>query len=430
MIQCLSILGHAAARTRSRGCISYRVGLVLLLAIPWSAVRAQTMEFTDALRLANAHSALVRARNASLEGATALQISAAQLPDPRISLGVDGLPVNGPNRGSLTRTDSTKRQIGLSQEVPNRAKRAARADVAAARVERERTLAHLERLNVRRESGLAWLALHFAEKKLALFESLAGHQRLLKDTAPAQLAAGRINPADVATVQLEALALDDRRDELLRDVAQARASLTRWVGTEVKTTPAGATPALNVDAQRIRARLDMAPDFAVFEPMLAMANAELSEAEAAKGGDWAWSVNYGKRGPGYDDMLSVQLTFELPWAQSQRQQPQIAARVKEVEKTLAEQSDVRQRQTLVFELLLAELNELEAKLARVSQQAMPLAAQKTALTLTGYQAGRDKLGAVLESRKQEAEIALRELDLMARRHALQWRINSLVTGQE
>ena len=87
---------------------------------------------------------------------------------------------------------------------------------------------------------------------------------------------------------------------------------------------------------------------------------------------------------------------------------------------------MRQRQTLVFELLLAELTELEAKLERVNQQAVPLAAQKTALALTAYQAGRDKLATVLESRKQESETALRALDLLARQHALQWRINSMV----
>ena len=51
MIQCLSILGHAAARTRSRGCISYRVGLVLLLAIPWSAVRAQSVSLIQCSNL-------------------------------------------------------------------------------------------------------------------------------------------------------------------------------------------------------------------------------------------------------------------------------------------------------------------------------------------------------------------------------------------
>ncbi len=430
MVQCLSLPVWEAARAPIKGFTPYRFVLLLLLAMPCQSVRAQTLEFNEALRLANEHSTLVRARNASVEGAAALQISSAQLPDPRIFLGVDGLPVNGPNRGSLTRTESTKRQIGFSQEVPNRAKRAARADAAAARMERERALANLERLNVRRESGLAWLALHFAQQKLALFESLAKHQRLLEDTAPAQLAAGQINAADVATLHLEALTLDDRRDELLRDVAQARAVLARWVGTPVMFTPPGAAPALSVDAQLIRTRLERAPNIAVFEPMLAMANAELGEAEAAKSGDWAWSVNYGKRGPGFDDMLSVQLSFDLPWAQSQRQQPQIAARVKEVEKTLAEQSDMRQRQTLVFELLLAELNEMETKLARVSLQAVPLAAQKTALALTAYQAGRDKLGAVLESRKLQAETALRELDLMAKQHALRWRINSMVTGQE
>ncbi|UUZ71502.1 TolC family protein [Polaromonas sp. P1(28)-8] len=143
-------------------------------------VAAQDMDFDGALRAALERAPLLQARGASVQGAQALQTSAAQLPDPKLTLGIDSLPVNGPNRGSLSRDDFTQRQIGWTQDVPNRAKRAARADAAQARTERERALLQMEQLTVRHETGLAWLASHFSGKRLALFDELIVQQELMK----------------------------------------------------------------------------------------------------------------------------------------------------------------------------------------------------------------------------------------------------------
>ena len=391
---------------------------------------AQGIAFNDALSAALQRSPQLQARSASVQGAQALQTSAAQLPDPKLTLGIDSLPVTGPNRGSLTRDDFTQRQIGWMQDVPNRAKRAARADAALARTAREQALLEMEKLTVRREAGLAWLASFFAEKRLALFDELITRQKLLQSTAPAQVAAGKINPAEVATVGMDTLVLEDRRDELRREADQAGITLRRWVGDTDGKTPvvdlATPLPVMAVDRAYLLANIERNPEIATLVPMQAMASASVREAEAAKRGDWSWAVSYGKRGQGYGDLASVLLTFELPLSPAQRQQPQIRAGQKEVERITAEHDELVRKQTQELENLLSELGEIDSKLNRISGQAQPFAAQRTALLLAAYESGRDKLGSVLESRKQQTELSLRALELQARQRAVLWRLNSIV----
>ena len=78
------------------------------------------------------------AQQAAVDGALAAQPGAATLPDPRLTVGVDNLPISGADTLSLSRDFMTMQRFGLMQEVPNRAKREARAVGAQARIERER----------------------------------------------------------------------------------------------------------------------------------------------------------------------------------------------------------------------------------------------------------------------------------------------------
>lgn len=400
-------------------------------------VSAQGLDFNGALRAALERAPALQARSASVQGAAALQTSAAELPDPKLSVGIDSLPINGPDRGSLTRDNFTQRQLGWTQDVPNRAKRAARADAALARTEREQALLQMERLAVRREAGLAWLARYFADRRLLLFDELIAQQRRLQETAPAQLAAGKINPVDVSMIKLETLALADRRDELQRESHHAHALLRRWIGdadadgknpnaSNREGSLAGGLPVFKVDRPYLQTNLERTPEIAALIPSRAMADAEVREAEAAQSGDWSWSIRYGKRGPAYSDFVSAQLSFDLPMSTAKRQQPQIYAKQKEVERITAERDDMLRRQTQELESQLSELSELDSKLVRLTGQTLPLAAERSALALVAYQSGRDKLAAVLDARKQQTELGLRALELQAKQRAVQWRLNSIL----
>ena len=414
---------------RPKNTHGWRAAL-LMLALWHSASSGQvhqaspSLDFAGALRAAEHRAPMLQARAASTQAAAALQTSAALLPDPKLMLGVQDFPVSGPAQGSLTRDNFTMRQIGINQDVPNRAKRAARAAVALARTDRERALERVEAQAVRRETGLAWIALFFAEKRLVMMKTVVAQQRQLVDTAPAQYAAGKSMAAAVPMARLDALALADRQDELQREVTQASVQLQRWVGSNA--TLVGELPAFSLDANYLHANIERSAGIAAIAPQQALAQAEVREADAAKVGDWGWGVSYGRRGQGYGDLVSVQFTFELPLAPNERQQPLVIAKQKELERLSSEREDLVRQHTQELDGLLADLDESKRKLARLTGEAQPLAAQRSALTLAAFESGRDTLSAVLQARQQQTELALRALELQAKQAATQWRLNTLI----
>ncbi len=391
------------------------------------SVFAQRLDFAQALALAEAQASSLKAQSASVQAAQALEPSAAELPNPRLNLGVDNLPIargDPADRLSLTRDFMTMRQVGWMQDMPNSAKRAARSDAAQARTAREAALLSNERLVVRREAGLAWLASYFAQARLELLSGLEHENQLLQDTTAARLASGKVLSADALLARQEALTLADRRDELTRQVTSSRASLRRWVGTAVDMPLAAEAPFLAINSDALHQQLTHHSDLAAYAPMLALAEAETREAIAAKTGDWAWGVTYSKRGPSFSDMLSVQVSFELPLRSAQRQDPQIAAKQQEAERIEAQRDDMLKRHTEELTQTLAEDAELQAKRQRLQTQALPLAQQRIDLLLTSYQAGRTELGAVLAARKELLELRLRSVDLQAQQAALRLGMNT------
>lgn len=385
------------------------------------------LSFERALVVAVTQAPQLDARRASVEGFSSAQLNAGQLPDPRLAVGIENLPLTGPDRYSTTRDFMTMKRIGVAQEVPNAAKRQARGDAAEARTARERAALEVERLAVQRETALAWLARHFAERRLAGLNALERENTLLQDSIAARIAAGKALPADALLVRQEALALADRRGELTLEVAKAQAALKRWVGPAAEAPLLGEAPLLLPDPHQTLDTVERHAELAGFAPMTAIAEAEVRELEAAKKGDWGWEVSYAKRGPAYSDMVSVQFSFELPLWAGQRQDPQIATKRKELERIAAEREDLRRRNVEEVEARLAEHDELNRKLGRLTDAALPLAAQRVELLLASYSAGRADLGMVLAARRDSAELQLRALELQAQRMSLRARLAYLIT---
>ena len=401
----------------------------LLSAAP-SVLAAGGLSFDTAQALAAERAPMLAARQASLDAATQLRSSAEPLPDPRLTLGVDNLPIGGPDRYSFTADPMTQRTIGWMQEVPNAAKRAARAQGAGARAEREQVLLDAERLGVQREVAAAWAARYYAERQLELFQALESENRLLRETVASRVAAGKAMPADATMARQDAVMLADRRDELQRARTQAQATLKRWLGDDAAQPLAGAPPPLALDPQALRSAIERQPDLLVFDPMARMTQAEAAELVAAKGGDWNWQVSYSRRNPAYGDMVGFQIGIELPLWGAKRQDPQIAAKLKDAERIGAEREDLLRKRREEIDLQLAEIDETGAKLERLQATSVPLAGERVALALAAYESGRGDLAAVLAARRERAELGLRALDLESRAFALRARLNYLTAEQK
>jgi outer membrane protein TolC len=156
-----------------------------------------------------------------------------------------------------------------------------------------------------------------------------------------------------------------------------------------------------------------------------MAQAEVREADAEQRGDWGWEVVYSRR-PQFGDMVSFQLSFELPWNRERRQQPMLAAKQKEVARLDAERDEMLRRHAEELDAQAAELAALDRQRDRLAEQGLPLAAERVALTLAGYEAGRSDLATVLTARREAAETRLRLIDLDAQRLALRVRLNTWI----
>lgn len=413
------------AGPRSRSLVASRLALAAVLAII-PTVQASPIGFEQALQLAEQRSAALAARQATADGAQQARTAAGQLPDPKLAVGVENFPVSGPDRFSWNRESMTMRRVGVMQDVPNAAKRAAQREAAGAKAERERSMLETERLAVRREAALAWLSLHFAEKKLAAFGALELQNRLLQDTLAARVTSGAASPSEALMARQDALDLADRRDELLAGVEQARALLKRWTGDQPDLSADGEAPYLQPDLSRLLGDLDRHVDLRAFSPMLAMAQADVDEARAMRQGDWGWGVAYANRARAFGDMVSFQLTFELPVSKATRQEPVIASRQKEVERLQAERDDALRRVRADVDAQVAELQRLERALQRQQGQTLPLAQERAQVTLASYQTGRADLGAVLAARKNAIEAQLRALDLQSQVSAQQARLSHLI----
>lgn len=160
------------------------------------ATAQAALSLADTVSLAREQAPALQAQRSALDGAQSAQAAAATLPDPRLIVGVDNLPLSGPDRYALTRDSMTMQRIGLMQEVPNRAKRAAREAGAQARIERERAGLAAARLAVQRDAALAWLGVYYAERRATQLGELERENALLLQTLDARIAGGSALPAD------------------------------------------------------------------------------------------------------------------------------------------------------------------------------------------------------------------------------------------
>jgi cobalt-zinc-cadmium efflux system outer membrane protein len=158
--------------------------------------------------------------------------------------------------------------------------------------------------------------------------------------------------------------------------------------------------------------------------MRAMAQAEVAEADAEQRGDWSWEVAYSRR-PRYDDMVSFQLSFDLPWQRDRRQQPQIEAKRREIERIEAERDELLRRHAAETDARWPSCRRSTRRPGGCAAAGLPLAAERVALATAAYQAGRGDLGRA-GARSQVLDTQLRAIDLDAQRAALRLRLSTLI----
>lgn len=358
--------------------------------------RAEPLTFEGAIARAQANAPSLRARALGVDASRAARLAAGALPDPKLFLGVDSFPISGPLAFKPSQDNFTWVKIGLSQDLPNPAKRRAQRARADADIVTADAEVALDSRRVEVATAVAWITLAYAQKRLSAVETLGEKLDRLVRTTPSAVAAGTARPAQTLGGRQSLAELNDRRDDLVAAVGRARAELTRWTGDPAPDI-AGPVPEFYVDRNYLLASIDGNPLLAPIEAQFGQVSADVRLAEADRRPDFGVEVSYQHRDPRFGDYVSAGVTIGLPFFTRGRQGALIAARQAEAGKARAEREAARRELVAKLEAGLADHAMHQEQWLRSRKTLEPLARERVDLETASYGAGRASLVDVVDA---------------------------------
>jgi outer membrane protein TolC len=372
---------------------------------------AELLSLAEAQRLALLNAPQIAAQSAALRAAQQMSLGAGELPDPKLIIAIENVPAEGPDRYSLTADGMTMRRIGFMQEFTRGDKLRLRGERADAEVRKETAILALTEINLKRDATLAWFEGYFAQRQLALLKDLVQETDLQIAAAQAALAGGKGQAAEPFAARLAAAQLADRITDAERLAARARSNLARWIGAAAER-PLAEAPAFDVLTHRhadLTGDLESHPNLAMYAPLQAMAESDARLADAAKKPDWSLEVAYQQRGPEFVNMFSIGVRIDLPIFQSRRQDPALASKLAAAEQARAQAEDAKRAHAAEIANMLADWEAAKTRVQRYEATLLPLARERSGVTLAAYGGGRGDLMPVIEARKGEIEMRMNHL---------------------
>lgn len=366
----------------------------------WAASPVLTLD--DALRQAVERAPMLAARRAQTSAAQQESARAGALPDPQLTVGIDNLAIQGAGAFTAGGDSMTMRTVGLTQALPSASKRRAERAIGAANVDLAAAQETGTALVVRQQVADAWISAWGAGHERAMLVALQSAWAQDETVAKARLRGGTGSAADVLAARMEMLDLANRIDAATAQEAQARAQLTRWLGTAADQ-PLGEAPdfaALPADETALLAALDRQAPLLGWPARERVAEAALAEARADKHPQWLLGASYGSRARGLSDMVSLQVGVSLPLFTRNRQDRGISARAAELDAVQAEHEDARRQQAEAVRAAWAQWQSLARQVQRHREVLLPLASDRSSLALAAYRGGAD-IQPLLQARRDE-----------------------------
>ncbi len=381
-----------------------------LLALSATAVsaHAEPMTFDQALALAGETAPSVRAAALRVDAARSASRSAGALPDPKLTLGIENVPISGPMAGRFGADEMTMASVGVMQDVPSGPARRAAVERAGAEIGMADAQAGLERRAVRLAVAQAWVDVYYAQARLAALDELEKTLTPILGSAPTAVTRGA-RPAETIDPAEWLLAVADRRSALTADLARAKAALVRWTG-DPDASVSGEPPQWEVDPINLRAGLDRHPTLLAYGAAARLADADLAGARATLAPDWSWELAYQRRDPMFGDMISARVAVPLPLWRGQRQGPMIEARSTDASRARVDREIARRQLAAELESDLANWAMRQELWTRARDSRLPLALRRADLETASYAAGTAGLSDVLVAFTALADAKLDLLD--------------------
>lgn len=378
-----------------------------LLSSTAAAAADPALGLIEAGRLALERQPQLTAQAAMVSSLQENAVAARQLPDPKLILGVEGVPVDNP---SLTREDMTQTVIGFSQTIPGGNKLA----LAGQRLEREadqnRLLLAAGERRIARDARLAWLEAYWPSAAQDLLEQIEAEYARQVEWSEVAYKTGQLSQAETLALRTMLAETRNRRAELAGQQRRGSATLARWLGTAAQRplqalADPPAPPALN----ELEARLAEHPELAALRQGVEAARTDTQLARQAYRPDWSVDLSYGIRGNDRVDTLKLMVGVDLPLFPGKRQDRRLAARHAELNQQEAMLEDRRRMLEADLRMAYADWQVAHERLERIEREILPLAARRVDSALAAYRSNQASFDRVIEARRAEAEARLEHL---------------------
>ncbi|RAT13791.1 heavy metal RND transporter [Lonsdalea populi] len=406
-------------------------GIALLLALGIGTTDAATLE--QALAAAERYSAELSANQHQVSALSNMADAAMQLPDPKLKIGIENLPVSGGNAHRFTRSDMTMQRVGVMQDYVSHDKRERKAQTIRAEAAQVAAAKGVIRASLQQDTAQAWFELALAERTLAAVDrAIAQTERQL----PAQTAgvgAGEATAAGVLDVRLTLSEMRSRRDNARSDIDAARARLRQLTGADIASAT-GAFPPIDrapVDENVLLENVGLHPAVVQAAREAEVAGAKSAESAVAARPDVGVEVYFAKRADGLENMGGVMLTVDLPLFTSQRQDKAHAADISRAYEANDQLQLQKRAQRAQIATLFSQYRAAKSIFERQTGEVLPLLSDRVRLMDAQFRAGGASLAEVLEARRAqlngEIDRLSAEKTLASRWAALRYQIPQDIT---
>ncbi|MGH8539089.1 MAG: TolC family protein [Stenotrophobium sp.] len=370
------------------------------------------LSMQEAVRLALTDQPMLAGREAAIGAKEQQAVADAQWPDPKLTVGLQDLPVDTPTAYSVRDDNFTMFNVGISQDIPRgdqlRLKGRSRQLEAAA----ERDDLANDRRSIRRDTALAWLDVSEAEQALTLTRELADESDLQVKSLETDYRNGRASQADWLAAKVEAGLAHDKLHDGQHHVERMRAALSRWIGDDAQRPLSGNDAQLPppADLSGLIAAVDRHPVVAGLQKQIEASETEVAMAHQAYKPAFSVEGYFGYR-PAYSDFAGVQVSMDLPFFTRNRQDRELSAALHQADAASDRRLDaLRQLRALVRQDYIDWQHDGE-RLAAFDSGIIPDAQLRIAAARSSYAAGNGSFDAALSARRGLLDVQLQRLTL-------------------
>jgi outer membrane protein TolC len=395
-------------------CVIVLATLAGAIVVPGNVSGADSpLTLAEAQRRAVERSRQTSAQDAAFRASREMALAAGQLPDPVFKLGIDNLPIDGPDQFSVARDFMTMRRIGIMQEFTRSEKRQLRTQRFERQAEKSLAEKTATVAAIQRDTALAWLDRYYAEVTSAVIAEQASAVKLEIEAAESAYRAGRGSQADVFAAHSALAGLEVQASEIDRRIRTGTINLARWIGDGAGAPLEGkpAFDSIRLDTNALDADLAHHPQITVLRKQEEIASAEVRIAQADKKADWSVEVMYSQRGSSFSNMVSVGVSIPLQWDQKDRQNRELASKLAMAEQAKAEREEALRVHVGEVRAMVAEWENGRERLTRYERQLIPLAKERTKAAFAAYRGGKTSLTDLLLARRSEIDMRIQALQL-------------------